>query len=120
MDGGISHGDGLRQGSVTRTTDRNMSYRRHPASCSWHSLLALPLFVFAVLLLLLHFLSPEGVGAQAPQLRGAVLGTSGLPYDHETMAPSYRARPLLGSIQIDGVLDDVAWQAAPPFTRSLP
>ena len=93
-----------------------MSYRRPPASASWHGLLALPLFFFAVLFLLLHFFSPEGVGAQAPQVGGVVVESSGLPYDHETMAPSLAAEPLSGSIQIDGVLDEVAWRAALPFS----
>ena len=37
-------------------------------------------------------------------------------YDHETMAPSILAAPLVGSIEIDGVLDETAWQSAAVFS----
>ncbi len=93
-----------------------MSPVRPPASASWRTLLALPLFFFAVLLIMLYLLSPEELGAQAQQLRAASGRPNGLPYHHETMAPSLGAGPLVGSIRIDGILDEAAWQSAPPFT----
>ena len=93
-----------------------MSCHRPPASACWQSLLAVPLVLFVFVLVLLYLFSPEAVSAQDR-------GTPVLPemandesYDHETMAPTISASPLVGSIEIDGVLDEAAWLAAEMFS----
>ena len=51
-----------------------------------------------------------------PQVQAVTeLGNEG-SYDHETMAPAITARPLTGSIEIDGVLKEAVWRTAEAFT----
>jgi hypothetical protein len=93
-----------------------MSSQRCPFSVSWGSLLVLPLVLLVVVVVLLALVSPREVEAQeAPTGRAANRG-NGIPYDHATMAPSVVVVPLTGSIRIDGVPDEPAWQAAEPVT----
>ena len=43
-----------------------MSSHRPPPSCSWHTLLAVPLALFVVVLIILYLFSPERVQARSP------------------------------------------------------
>ena len=93
-----------------------MSAHRPPVSASWQSLLAVPLLIFVFVLLSLYFFSPRPAQAQVPQVQAVTeLGNEG-SYDHETMAPAITARPLTGSIEIDGVLKEAVWRTAEAFT----
>jgi len=96
-----------------------MLYHRPPTSCSWKSLLAFPLFLFLLLLLILHFFSPTSARAQLNSAGSVVAAGTNGSYDHETMAPAILASSLVGEMRIDGVLDEAAWQAAQAFTGFL-
>lgn len=50
------------------------------------------------------------------QRNGSTPASNAVPYDHATMAPRVMALPLPGSIRIDGVLDEPAWQRVEPVT----
>jgi hypothetical protein len=93
-----------------------MSCHRPPASACWQSLLAVPVLLFVFLLVILYLLSPESASAQTAQIQAATELRSGGEYDHETMAPTILAAPLAGAIEIDGELNELAWQAAEVFT----
>ena len=93
-----------------------MSCHRPPASACWQSLLAVPLALFVFVLVLLYLFSPEAVSAQDRGVRAPTEMANTPSYDHETMAPTITASPLVGSIEVDGVLDEAAWLAAEVFS----
>ena len=93
-----------------------MSNNRPPASACWQSLLAIPLLLFVFIFLILHFFSPGTAYAQLSQVQAAVGTGNDVSYHHETMAPSITAGPLTGSIEIDGVLNEIVWQTAEVFS----
>jgi hypothetical protein len=65
-------------------------------------------------------LLPLSGGARAQSAQGAqgeVTLSPERPYDHATMAPVLFAFPLVGRIDIDGILDEEAWEAAEAFTE---
>ncbi|MGD2122285.1 MAG: DUF5916 domain-containing protein [Gemmatimonadota bacterium] len=92
-----------------------MSCHRPPASASWQCLLAVPLLLFVFVLVLVLLFSPEGAHAQEQSAQVDHRETNGEVYDHETMAPTIVAGRLTGSLEIDGVPDETAWQNAPVF-----
>jgi hypothetical protein len=70
-------------------------------------------------LLLLVLFSPDVAQAQEQAVEEGEKATNGVPYHHETMAPTISAGRLTGSIEIDGVPDEPAWQEAPVFADFL-
>jgi hypothetical protein len=76
----------------------------------------IPLALFIFVLVILYLITPEEAFAQEQAVRVATeLPTEG-SYDHETMAPGLSVSPLVGSIDVDGVLEESAWQAAEVFS----
>ncbi len=93
-----------------------MPCHRPPTSASWQCLLAVPLALFIFVVVLLYLFSPEEAFAQSRSTNPASEAAGAEVYDHETMAPSIQASRLVGSIQVDGILDEGAWQSADVFT----
>jgi hypothetical protein len=75
----------------------------------------LPVAIAALIFPLLG-LSSEALAQSAQGAEADPPPSSNRPYDHATMAPVLLAAPLAGGIDIDGIPDEAAWDAAQAFT----